>query len=221
MAEELENVQGQEQEIPPVENENAGGVQDEPVPETPTVFIALTKNKGKKKILVGSMEGYETGYTVDGIYVTDGTHAIIIAIDEQTLPFGGSSEDLQPGDELYDVASPSMSSFDGAWRTDFLMSFMNPAEGTALPEAKKQGWLPSGGEMALIAAKKEEVNMLLEAVGGTVLSDDYYWTSQKFSNDRMWSCDMADGKFTLNNGNTSSLAVRPVKSAAGYAEVES
>lgn len=195
-------------------------VQEQPT-EAAKVLIALTKNKGKKKLLVGSMEGYETGYTVDGIYVTDGTHAVIIAIDEQSLTFGGESQDLQPGDELYDVASPSMSSFDGDWRTDFLISFMNPADGTALPEAKKQGWLPSGGEMALVVSKKAEVNALLEAVGGIVLSDDYYWTSQKFSNDRMWSCDMADGKFTLNNGCASSLAVRPVKSAAGYAEVES
>lgn len=195
-------------------------VQEQPT-EAAKVLIALTKNKGKKKLLVGSMEGYETGYTVDGIYVTDGTHAVIIAIDEQSLTFGGESQDLQPGDELYDVASPSMSSFDGDWRTDFLISFMNPEEGTALPEAKKLGWLPSGGEMALVASKKVEVNALLEAVGGTELSDDYYWTSQKFSNDRMWSCDMADGKFTLNNGCASSLAVRPVKSAAGYDEVES
>ena len=75
--------------------------------------------------------------------------------------------------------------------------------------------------MTLVASKKDEVNALLEAVGGVVLSDDYYWTSQKFSNDRMWSCDMADGKFTLNNGCVSSLAVRPVKSAEGYAEAES
>lgn len=214
MAEELENVQGQEQEIPPVENENV--VAQEP----PTVFIALTKSKGKKKLLVTSMEGYETGYTVDGIYVTDGTHAVIVAIDEQELPFGGDSVDLQPSDELYDVASPSMSNFDGEWRTDFLIGFLNPTEGTALVEAKKQGWLPSGGEMALIAAKKEKVNELLEVVGGTELSDDYYWTSQKFSNERMWSCDMADGKFTLNNGCVSALAVRPIKSAVGYEQAE-
>ena len=200
--------------------EELTNVQEQPT-EVSKVLIALTKNKGKQKILVPSMEGYETGYTIDGIYVSDGAHAVILSVDEQSLPFGGESVDLRPGDELYDVTSPSMSSFDGDWRTDFLISFMNPEAGTALVEAKKQGWLPSGGEMTLVASKKDEVNALLEAVGGVVLSDDYYWTSQKFSNDRMWSCDMADGKFTLNNGCVSSLAVRPVKSAAGYAEAES
>ena len=200
--------------------EELTNVQEQPA-EAAKVLIALTRNKGKQKILVPSMEGYEEGYTTDGIYVSDGTHAVIISVDEQALPFGGESEDLQPGDELYNVSSPSMSSFDGEWRTDFLIGFMHPEDGTALVEAKKQGWLPSGGEMALIASQKQKVNELLEAVGGTVLSDDYYWTSQKFSNERMWSCDMADGSFTLNNGCVSSLAVRSLKSADGYAEAES
>ena len=233
MAGELENVQGVEQENPPVENENLNGQLaegegeggDEPTPEPepvkPTVFIALTKNRGKSKLLVTSMAGYETGYTVDGIYVTNGTDSIILSLTEQRLAFGGDSVDLVEGDPLYNVASPSMSNFDGEWRTDFLIGFLNPAEGTALVEAKKDGWLASGGEMALIASLKDDVNALLEAVGGTQLSDDYYWTSQKFSNERMWSMDMADGKFTLNNGCVSSLAVRPVKSAEGYAEPES
>ena len=210
MAEELENVQVQEQETPPVENENVGV-------EAPVVFLALSK--GKKKVLVTSMEGYEK-YTVDGIYVTNGSNAIIIALDEQTLPFGGDSVDLHEGDPLYDVASPSMSTFDGEWRTDFLIGFYGAQEGTALVEAKKKGWLPSGGELALIASNKDKVNELLEAVGGTKLSDNYYWTSQKFSNERMWSWDMTEGKFTLNNGNVDELYVRPVKSAEGYSEEE-
>lgn len=236
MAEELENVQGQEQETPPVENENLeemAGAQltegeseggDDPipepesVPEIPTVYLALSK--GKKKALALSMEGYDE-YKVDGIYVTNGSNAIILSLNEQALPFGGDSEDLEEGDPLYDVASPSMSNFDGEWRTDFLINFFSPANGTALVEAKKEGWLPSGGELALIASKKEKVNELLEMVEGTPLSNDFYWTSQKFSNERMWSMDMTDGKFTLNNGCVDSLAVRAVKSADGYAVPES
>lgn len=218
MAEELENVQGQEQEIPPVDNENEGAVQEDPTPEKPTVFLALSK--GKKKVLSTSKEGYED-YSVDGIYVTNGSNAVILSLSEQTLPFGGDSEDLEEGDPLYDVASPSMSTFDGGWRTDFLIGFFSPAAGTALVEAKKFGWLPSGGELALIASKKEKINELLEAVESTPLSDDFYWTSQKFSNERMWSMDMTDGKFTLNNGCVDSLAVRAVKSADGYVEPES
>ena len=189
------------------------------VQEQGKVLIALTNNKGKNKILVPSMDGYESGYTVDGIYVTDGINAIIVGLTEQQLPYGIDSEDLKDGDPLYDVASPSMSNFDGEWRTDFLIGFLGVGEGTALVEAKKDGWLPSGGEMSLIASKKEKINALLEAVGGTLLSDDDYWTSQKFSNERVWSCMMESGNFTLNNGGVDSLNVRPVKSAADYAEI--
>ena len=194
-------------------------VQEQPQVES-KALIALTKNKGKQKILAPSMEGYESGYTVDGIYVSDGTNSFIISLNEMSLPFGGNSVDLKPGDPLYDVASPSMSTFDGEWRTDFLIGFLDAQEGTALVEAKKQGWLPSGGELSLAASLKDNVNNLLEAVGGTPLSDNYYWTSQKFSNDRMWSCDMEEGKFTLNNGNVDELCVRPIKSAEGYSEEE-
>lgn len=195
-------------------------VQEQEV-KTSKALIALTKNRGKNKVLVSSLEGYETGYTIDGIYVTNGQNAIILSLIESVLPFGNQSEDLQEGDPLYNVPSPSMSTFDGDWRTDFLIGFFSPEDGTALVEAKKEGWLASGGEMALIASLKDDVNALLESVGGTQLSEDYYWTSQKFSNERMWSMDMADGKFTLNNGCVSSLTVRPVKSAEGYAEPES
>lgn len=195
-------------------------VQEQEV-KTSKALIALTKNRGKSKVLVPSMEGYETGYTIDGIYVTDGQNAIILSLAESVLPFGNQSEDLHEGNPLYNVPSPSMSTFDGDWRTDFLIGFFAPEDGTALVEAKKEGWLASGGEMALIASLKDDVNALLEAVGGSQLSEGYYWTSQKFSNERMWSMDMADGKFTLNNGCVSSLAVRPVKSAEGYAEPES
>lgn len=186
--------------------------------QAPAAKALIALSKGKQKILVPSMEGYESGYNIDGIFVTGGSNAVVVALTEQSLPFGGGSEDLREGDPLYDVASPSMSSFDGEWRTDFLLGFFGPQEGTALTEARKQGWLPSGGEIALVAQMKAEINALLTAVKGTPLSDDFYWTSQKFSNERMWSVSMADGKFTLNKGNVSSLAVRAVMSAEGYRE---
>lgn len=189
------------------------------VQEQGKVLIALTNKKGKNKILVPSMDGYESGYTVDGIYVSDGINAIIVGMDEQQLPYGINSEDLHEGDKYYNVVSPIMCSFDGEWRTEWLIGFLGVGEGTALVEANKKGWLPSGGEMALIASKKEEINALLVEAGGSALSDGDYWTSQKFSNERVWSCMMESGNFTLNNGCVDSLNVRPVKSAAEYAEI--
>ncbi len=183
-------------------------------------MIALTKKSNGEKLLVDSMADYASGYVVNGIYVTDGVNSLILSLGEESLPFGGSdSIDLVEGDELYNVPSPSMISFDGEWRSDFLADFYKLTNGSAIVEAKSFGWLPCGGEMALISSLKAEINTLLEEVNGTPLSDAYYWTSQKFSNERMWSCNMADGKFSLNSGNVSSLLVRPVKSANGYSEV--
>lgn len=183
-------------------------------------MIALTKKSNGEKLLVDSMDDYASGYVVNGIYVTDGVNSLILSLDEESLPFGGSdSIDLVEGDDLYNVNPPAMSSFDGEWRSSFLEDFYGLSEGTAIVEAKNFGWLPCGGEMALIHTLKAEINTLLEEVEGTAISDAYYWTSQKFSNERMWSCDMTDGKFSLNKGNVSALLVRPIKYANGYSEV--
>ena len=77
------------------------------------VLIALTKKQGGKKILVPSLEGYETGYNVDGIYVSDGIHAVILSLTESQHPWGGNSVDLAEGDPLYDAGCNSLQSFDG------------------------------------------------------------------------------------------------------------
>lgn len=192
--------------------------EDQEVVVTSKAMIALTKKSGGNKILVESMEGYTKGYNVDGIYVTDGTNAVIMSLDEVETTYGGTSEDLVEGDPLYDLPSPSMSTFDGEWRTNFLIKFFKLTEGAAV-EAKAYGWLPSGGEISLIASLKDSVNTLLEAVGGTQLSDGAYCTSQKYSNERMWSCFIGENKFNVNYGSASTLPMRAVKSAEGYAEV--
>ncbi len=183
-------------------------------------LFALTKKSNGAKQLVASLSGIGSGYTIDGIYLTDGTHAFIMSLTEMQRPFGGcDSADLTEGDELYNVASPAMSSFDGDWRSAFIKQFYNLEAGTAVVDAEAYGHLPAGGEMALIATLKDQANTLLQEAGGDALGDGYYWTSQKYSNQRMWSCSMADGKFTLNNGNVSPLSVRPIAPATGYAEV--
>ena len=184
------------------------------------VLIALTKKQGGKKILVPSLEGYETGYNVDGIYVSDGIHAVILSLTESQHPWGGNSVDLAEGDPLYDAGCNSLQSFDGEWLTDFLIKMMHLTEGTAMVEAKKEGWLPAGGELTMIMANKDEVNSLLEIVGGEQLNSEHYWTSSKFSDERAYSYDMERGLFNLRKGNVNALAVRPVKSSAGYVETE-
>lgn len=179
------------------------------------VLFALTKKSDGSKILTDSLKNYSKGYDIDGICVG----GIIVSLSEYQLPFGGTSVDLEEGDPLYDIASPSMDNMDGEWRTAFLIDFFKYGEGTALVEAAKEGWLPSGGEMSLIGANKEAINEKIAQAKGTALGDAAYWTSQKFSNERMWSYVMGENKFTLNNGCVDALAVRVVKSAEGYEEI--
>ena len=166
--------------------EELTNVQEQPT-EVSKVLIALTKNKGKQKILVPSME-------------------------------------VAPTKTLAKIANHI-----GKKRPEGV--FMLPDDPTEILAALPAGEVWGVGRRLSLKLRAEQIftakdlrdasDDVIRSVGGVVLSDDYYWTSQKFSNDRMWSCDMADGKFTLNNGCVSSLAVRPVKSAAGYAEAES
>lgn len=149
----------------------------------------------------------EEGWTVDGVAVDDGTHALVVSLNEVDAPFGC----VESQDEETGVESPSMSDFDGEARTAFLIEFYGAEDG-ALIEAKKYGWLPSGGELAFIYANKSAINEKLEVAGGDLLSDADYWTSQKFSNERIWSMNMESGVFGVDRGCVSELKVRSVKS---------
>jgi len=147
----------------------------------------------------------------DGVALIDGDGQtlLIVALNESKLAFGGDeSQDLEE-----DVASPSMSGLDGQQRSAFLIDFYGREEKEvpALAACAEFGWLPSGGEMALIFANKTAINEQLEALGGTVIGDGRYWTSQRFSNDRMWSCNMSNGTFGIALGTKSVAGVRAVK----------
>ena len=156
-------------------------------------------------------ETLDDGWDAEGIALVDSNDEtlLVVALTELQLTFGGeNSEDLEE-----DVAIPSMTSMDGEQRSAFLLAFYQIAEMSvpALEESSVFGWLPSGGEMALIYANKNAINEKIEAIGGDTIGDGKYWTSQRFSNDRMWSCNMADGTFGIALGTASVAGVRPVK----------
>lgn len=155
-------------------------------------------------------ETLDDGWTADGVALVDGDETLlVVALNESQLTFGGDeSQDLEE-----DVASPSMTGMDGQQRSAFLIGFYQREEKEvpALSACAEYGWLPSGGEMALIFANKDAINSMLETLGGDTIGDGKYWTSQRFSNDRMWSCDMSDGTFGIAIGTASVAAVRAVK----------
>lgn len=156
-------------------------------------------------------ETLDDGWTADGVAIVDDNNVtlLVVALNELQLAFGGDeSQNLEE-----DVSSPSMTGLDGEQRSAFLLEFYQREEKVvpALDACTAFGWLPSGGEMAMIYAKKDSINEKMEALGGTVLGDGRYWTSQRFSNDRMWSCNMSDGTFGIALGTASVAGVRAVK----------
>ena len=147
----------------------------------------------------------------DGVALIDGDGQtlLIVALNETQLAFGGDeSQGLEE-----DVASPSMTGLDGQQRSAFLIDFYGREKKAvpALDACAEFGWLPSGGEMALIFANKTAINEMIESLGGTPIGDGRYWTSQRFSNERMWSINMSDGTFGISLGTASVAGVRAVK----------
>lgn len=206
--------QNPEEEVLEVGQEAAGGesagqeveqTAEETVGNGISIQVSQVKD-GESKVA----ETLDEGWDADGVAIVEGGQTLlIVSLNESQLAFGGDeSQNLEE-----DVASPSMSSMDGQQRSAFLIDFygIEDKQVPALAACAEYGWLPSGGEMALIFANKSAINDALEALGGTVLGDDRYWTSQRFSNDRMWSCNMSNGTFGIALGTASLAGVRAVK----------
>lgn len=155
-------------------------------------------------------ETLDEGWEADGVAIVSGDETLlVVALTEQQTAFGGEeSEDLEE-----DIPSPGMTSMDGEQRSAFLLEFYQREDKAvpALDACKDFGWLPSGGEMALIFANKDAVNAKIAELGGTAIGDGKYWTSQRFSNERMWHCDMSSGQFGIALGTKSVAGVRAVK----------
>ena len=206
--------QNPEEEVLEVGQEAAGGesagqeveqTAEETVDNGISIQVSQVKD-GESKVA----ETLDEGWDADGVAIVEGGQTLlVVALNESQLAFGGDeSQNLEE-----DVASPSMSGLDGQQRSAFLIDFYGREEKQvpALAACAEYGWLPSGGEMALIFANKSAINDALEALGGTVLGDGRYWTSQRFSNDRMWSCDMSNGTFGIALGTASMAGIRAVK----------
>lgn len=182
------------------------------------VLIALTKNRGGKKVLAESMEGYESGYTIDGIFVEHNGVARVFAINDQQARFGINSQDLQPGAPHYNEIVPSLGGFNGEEMTQLLIDIYYLQAGDAAVEAQAYGWLPEAGEMDLVADNLEAFNALVEAVGGTPVSNGKYWLAQRRNANYAWFYDAAEKGYGSWVGGMSSLNIRPCMSAEDWIE---
>ena len=179
------------------------------------VLIALTKKRGGKKYLAPSMEGYETGYNIDGIYIKEGDASRIFALGDITAAYGIASQDLPDTDPNYGKVSPSVGGMDGEESSQCIIDIYQLTEGAVI-SAKEYGWLPSAGEMDMVAKNIDAVNALLEAAGGTKISDGRYWLSQRRNASYPWFFDAAEKVYGAWVGGSTQLLARPCKSAADW-----
>lgn len=180
--------------------------------ELPADKVMLAVSKGKQHKLVADAAAVPSGYAIDGVALITPDASLIIALGDMTAPFGEG-----PADQAENDITIGGGYLDGRERTDWLINWFKLEEGTACFDAKAAGgWLPSVGELALVHTHLEEVNALLKAAGGTVISGQY-WTSQLYSADYPWHLDTEKG-FRMYHGKPSSLKVRVVASADGYQE---
>lgn len=97
----------------------------------------------------------------------------------------------------------AITDWDGEGNTKDLGSDLNSAI-----QLKEGDYIPSLAQLHLILLNIKEVNQALEAVGGTPLRKEWYWTSTEYSSYSAWYVNFNGG---LSNGSLKSngLVVRP------------
>lgn len=197
----------------------------EPVENKTKVLIGLSKSDGSKVAVTA--EEYDS---IDkGSYVTDG---VIIRNDDVDLLFSPNEVDTIMGEGPADIPETDKrrkgqfspidgTEYDGEERTAIQLELHPEAhdDGCAVCEAIKFGWLPSYGEMTLLYKNKDVFNELAGKTGIIPISDVEYWTSTQFSDDYMWSVDFANNTAEFWRSKSSTMKVRPCKSAVDYQEM--
>ena len=148
-----------------------------------------------KSTMTGSANEY------DGVVVSDGTHAFVIGKNQasSTLRFGGYSKDLSNiGVVCTSARATAQADFAGDANTTAIINALsgyNDGYSTGAPAAEwcrtqfnGNGYLPSLGEWNLAYSNKAAVNTAMSNIGGTAITDSYYWSSTLYNaSDYSWA----------------------------------
>lgn len=198
------------------------------------IMVAYKTNLANSIRLV-SPERWQTdaseGEVALGVVLFSGTHRITIAPTETSLPWSANSTFVASG--AYSVSynrNSAANDFAGKTNTAAIVSTeANPTSNSCAatycstfvrqnnhvpPDVGQisagSWWLPSVGEMLLIASNKEKINRVLEMIPGSQqLSDSSYWTSTEYSATDGWMFNLGTGTFD-GSPKQKSLKVRPV-----------
>lgn len=98
-----------------------------------------------------------------------------VALVDDSKDYSGNPERYKKNfwDAIYD--------WDGQGNTDSIRGYLNPQI-----ELEDFEYIPSVAQLHLILMNIKEINQALENVGGTPLSDNYYWSSTEGSSSSSW-----------------------------------
>lgn len=197
----------------------------EPIENETKVLIGLSKKSDSSKV-AATAEEYDgidkSGYATDGVIIRNDDIDLLFSPNEVDAVMGEGPADIPETDKRRKGQSSQINGteYDGEERTAIQLELHPEAQddGCAVCEAIKFGWLPSYGEMTLLYKNKDVFNELAEKTGIAPLSDVEYWTSTQFSDDYMWSVDFANNIAEFWRSKSSTMKVRPCKSAVDYQE---
>lgn len=203
-------------------------IQEAEIEDNTKVLIGLRKKSDNSKIAVTS-EAYgsydKRSYATEGIIIRNEDEEVdlLFSMEEKTATFGQGPEDIPETDKRRKKApaNPSFSELDGYARTQWQIENHHDTmdDGCAICEAVKFGWLPSNGEMFWALSRAEGFNEVAEICNSDTLDGNKYWCSTQYNPDYMWCYNVEAGAFEFWHSKTTSMSIRPVKSAEDYQEV--
>lgn len=208
--------------------ENLNGIEPIEVEDNTKILIGLRKKSDSTLLAVSKEQfvGYDMrSYSIDGIIVRNEDEEVdlLFTSRESNATFGIGPEDIPETDKRRKKApvNPSFYELDGYARTQWQLNNHPDTheQGCAICEAVKFGWLPSNGEMTWAVERKDKFNEAADICNADLLNAGKYWCSTQYDPDYMWCYNAESAAFEFWHSKSTSMAIRPVKSAADYKEV--
>lgn len=199
--------------------------------------VAITRVSDHHPLMVSPQEwlaSYNNGsYIVDGVAVIDSNMTFVIGKEETSLAWGVDDDAAGSTGNTYISGSTNtykaMQDFDGAARTAKILAVTKYQETNRAPgwcnayttvtdyssgwsyDKRKAGmWrLPTMGELTLMYSKKLKINALMLLIGGTALSNSWYWSCTEYSSTSAWFLYFSYG-LASHGSKKDSGRVRPV-----------
>ena len=117
----------------------------------------------------------------------------------------------------------TLSDFNGKTNTGYIVASSSDAQdmGTVLKnfnestdgqnQGKSDWYIPACGQLSLIYMNMNDLNTVLNAIGGKPLSDSSYWSSSEYSSNSAWYVYFYSGKVSGNDMKNSRVQVRFVR----------